>query len=148
MRSIDPTDVPPYFWTINTGGNVRDTTPSMAAAVVFSTFPTMRVATTIARTLVEERLVACVNLLPNARSIYHWQGEVEEASEVVAIMKTTQQRFAALRARVIELHPYDVPEVIALAVTDGHPGYLDWLRDYVTDSRGKTSTSRRDRKRR
>jgi periplasmic divalent cation tolerance protein len=100
----------------------------MAAVVVFSTFPSTRVAKKIARTLVAERLVACVNL-STVRSIYRWQGEIEDAPEVLAIIKTTQRRVAALTARIVELHPYDLPEVIAVPIADGHRVYLGWLRN-------------------
>jgi len=99
----------------------------MAAVVVLSTFPSARVAAKIARVLVRERLVACVNLAANVQSIYRWRGAVETSREVLAIMKTTRARLAALRARIVELHPYDVPEVIALAVADGHAPYLAWI---------------------
>lgn len=85
-------------------------------------------ADALAATLVEERLAACVNLLP-ARSVYRWEGRVEHAEEVLMILKAPQSRIAALRARLIELHPYDLPEVLALSV-DGegsHRPYLDWV---------------------
>jgi periplasmic divalent cation tolerance protein len=103
----------------------------VAAFVVFSTFPDAETAARIARTLVDERLAACVNLLPMVRSIYRWEGKVCDEAETLAIIKTTAERYAALRARIIELHPYQVPEVIALALADGHPPYLAWLAEQV-----------------
>jgi periplasmic divalent cation tolerance protein len=120
----------------------------MPATVVFSTFPSEHVATKIARVLVHERLVACVNVVPGVRSIYRWKDEIDDSREVLAIMKTTAARATALRARIIELHPYEVPEVIAVAVAAGHAPYLDWI-ETVTDSRSDRSrASRRGGKRR
>ena len=98
-----------------------------AAVVVLSTFPDEARAADIARALVEARLAACVNLVAGARSIYRWQGATEEAREVLAVIKTTSERLEALRARLIELHPYELPEVIAVPVVGGHAAYLDWI---------------------
>jgi periplasmic divalent cation tolerance protein len=77
--------------------------------------------------LVEERLAACVNRLPGAHSTYRWQGKVIDDSEVLLVIKTIPERFDALRDRLLELHPYEVPELVALEVVDGHPAYLDWI---------------------
>jgi periplasmic divalent cation tolerance protein len=99
----------------------------MAVIVVFSTFPSEDKAADIARTLVSEGLCACVNLVPPVRSIYRWQGEICDERETLAIIKTTRERFDALRDRLVALHPYEVPEVIALPVEAGHPPYLDWV---------------------
>lgn len=99
----------------------------MSVIVVFSTFPSEDKAAEIARTLVTEGLVACANLVPPVRSIYRWQGEVCDERETLAMMKTTRERFEALRARLVALHPYEVPEVIALPVEAGHAPYLDWV---------------------
>jgi periplasmic divalent cation tolerance protein len=99
----------------------------MAVIVVFSTFPSEDKAADIARTLVSEQLCACVSLVPPVRSIYRWQGEICDERETLAIIKTTRERFAALRDRLIELHPYEVPELIALPVEAGHEPYLDWV---------------------
>jgi periplasmic divalent cation tolerance protein len=85
----------------------------------------------IARTLVEEELAACCNLLGDVESIYRWKGEVEEAREVLVLIKTTASRFDELQQRVVELHSYDVPELIALSIVDGLPEYLAWLRGSV-----------------
>jgi periplasmic divalent cation tolerance protein len=86
----------------------------------------------IARTLVEERLAACVNVLPRVHSVYRWKGAVEEAAEVMLIAKTRAERAAALAARVRALHPYELPEVLALPVTGGSQAYLRWV---VAESR-------------
>lgn len=91
-----------------------------------STCPDTETAAAIAGRLVEERLAACVNLLPGVRSIYRWQGTIEDASEVQLLIKTTRGHLPALRQRLVELHPYEVPELLALAVADGLPDYLAW----------------------
>ena len=95
--------------------------------VVLMTAPDLEVAERLARTLVEERLAACVNLVPGIRSVYRWEGAVEEANEVLLIAKTRSDCVDALGARVRDLHPYDLPETLALAVTGGATDYLDWV---------------------
>jgi periplasmic divalent cation tolerance protein len=102
-----------------------------AALVVLSTFPDAETAARIARALVEEQLAACVNVVPAVRSIYRWDGKVCDEAEALAVIKTTAERYAALAARIAELHPYQVPELIALPLADGHPPYLAWLADQV-----------------
>jgi periplasmic divalent cation tolerance protein len=99
----------------------------MAVLVVFSTFPSPDKAAEVARTLVSEQLAACVNLVGPVRSIYRWQGELSDDSETLAVIKTTRERFDAMRTRLVELHPYDVAEVIALPVEAGHAPYLAWV---------------------
>jgi periplasmic divalent cation tolerance protein len=81
----------------------------------------------IGRAIIEERLAACCNIVPRVESIYRWEGKVEEDSEALCIIKTRRELFGALRERVIELHGYDVPEVIALDIADGSEAYLEWL---------------------
>jgi len=83
----------------------------------------------LARKLVEERLAACVNQVPGIRSVYRWEGKLEEDEEVLLLIKTTGERLEALMKRVPELHPYRVPEVLALPVAQGHPPYLAWLAE-------------------
>ncbi|MDJ0864524.1 MAG: divalent-cation tolerance protein CutA [Myxococcota bacterium] len=95
--------------------------------VALCTAPDAEVAERIARALVEERLVACANLLPNMRSIYRWEGRVEESAEVLLVLKTRADRVAALADRIREIHPYDVPELIALPVEAGLEAYLGWV---------------------
>jgi periplasmic divalent cation tolerance protein len=99
----------------------------MSVIVVFSTFPSEDRAADIARTLVSEGHAACANLVPPVRSIYRWQGELCDERETLAIFKTTRDRFDTLRERLVALHPYEVPEVIALPVEAGHAPYLDWV---------------------
>ena len=97
--------------------------------IVLSTFPADRDPAALARTLVEERLAACVNVLPPMQSIYRWEGKVEQASEHQLIIKTTSARVAALTQRLGDLHPYDVPELLVLTISDGAESYLRWLSD-------------------
>ena len=92
-----------------------------------STAPDRATAERIARTLVDERLAACVNLLPGVTSVYRWQGKVETGEEVLMLAKTTAKGLEALTARIAALHPYDVPEVIALDITGGLLAYLEWI---------------------
>ncbi|HEX9241649.1 MAG TPA: divalent-cation tolerance protein CutA [Anaeromyxobacter sp.] len=98
-----------------------------SAIVVLVTAPTADRAAELARTLVEERLAACGNVVPGLRSIYRWEGKVQEDAEALLLLKTTRARFEALRDRVLALHPYQVPEVIALPVEAGSAAYLDWI---------------------
>jgi periplasmic divalent cation tolerance protein len=102
-----------------------------ASFVVFSTFPDADTAARIARALVTDRLAACVNLFPTVRSIYRWEGKVCDEVETLAVIKTTAERYPALAAKIAELHPYQVPEIIALPLADGHPPYLAWLTEQV-----------------
>ena len=88
-------------------------------------------AVRIANQIVEQRLAACVNILPRMRSIYRWQDRIESEEEILLIIKTTQERFPALRDRIVSLHPYETPEIIALPVADGFEKYLTWLRTQV-----------------
>lgn len=96
--------------------------------LILCTCPDADSAGRIARTLVEERLAACVNHVPGVVSIYRWQDEIHEDNEVLLLIKTRRERFELLRARIVELHPYDVPEVIAFDIAAGHAPYLEWLR--------------------
>ena len=86
-------------------------------------------ASGLARALVEERLVACANLLPGLRSVYWWKGKIEDEPEVLCIMKTRSALFEALRNRVRELQSYEVPEIIALPILAGNEPYLDWIAE-------------------
>jgi periplasmic divalent cation tolerance protein len=95
--------------------------------VVFVTAPDAVTGAKIARVLVEERLIACANVVPGIRSIYRWEGQVADEAEVLLVLKTRASRCAALAARVKELHPYALPEVIALPVLEGSQAYLDWV---------------------
>ncbi|MHA6206058.1 divalent-cation tolerance protein CutA [Dyella soli] len=94
----------------------------------YCTCPDAASAQALAQALVGEGLAACVNHLPGIRSTYRWQGEVTCDSEDLLLIKTTAGRFDALRERVLALHPYDLPELIAVPVAQGHEAYLDWVR--------------------
>ncbi len=83
----------------------------------------------LARALVENKLAACVNILPLVRSVYTWQGEICEEDEALLVIKTRASLLEALREKVIALHSYDVPEVIAMPITGGHPPYLSWIAE-------------------
>lgn len=104
----------------------------MPALLAFVTCPTPDVAAKIAKTLVEERLAACGNLVPGLRSIYAWDGKVCDEAEVLLLIKTTDERFERMQARVVELHPYEVPEVIAVKIEAGLPSYLQWVARSVS----------------
>jgi len=95
--------------------------------VVLVTAPGAEEAARLARALVEERLAACGNVLPGLRSIYRWEGKVQDEGEALLLLKTTRARFAALRDRIQALHPYEVPEVLALPVEAGAERYLSWV---------------------
>ena len=97
--------------------------------VCLCTCPDPDSARVLGRTLVEERLAACVQLLPGIESIYRWNGAVETAAEILLVLKTTRARHAALQARLVALHPYDVPELVALPAVAGLPAYLHWVTD-------------------
>ncbi len=102
---------------------------SDAVIAVLITAPDAETGARLAHSLVEERLAACANLVPGVRSIYRWEGRVEDSEEVLLVVKTRAERIDALAARVCELHPYDVPEVIALPVAGGSRAYLEWVRE-------------------
>ena len=97
------------------------------ARVVLMTAPDREQAAVWARTFVEERLAACVNLVPGLHSIYRWEGEVEEAQEVLLVAKTSEARCDALASRLEALHPYELPELVVLPVAGGSERYLAWV---------------------
>lgn len=110
----------------------RPNNPDVEFVVVLTTYPVDGDADAFARQLVEERLAACVNVLPPMRSTYRWQGQVETADERQVLIKTKAAQVAALESRVSELHPYEVPEFVVLAVNAGGAAYLAWLDGSVT----------------
>lgn len=101
----------------------------METIVVYITAPNENEAARIAKTIVEERLAGCVNIVRGIRSIYTWQGKIEDESEVLMIVKTQKGLFESLSKRVKELHSYTVPEIIAIPIIDGSEDYLKWLKD-------------------
>ena len=100
--------------------------------VIFITAPNAAEAECIAGALVEERLAACVNVLPGCRSIYRWEGALQQDEEVLMIVKSSRSAFTALEKRVVEMHSYDVPEVIAVNLTDISERYLTFLEDSIS----------------
>lgn len=101
----------------------------MENIVVFITASTEDEAVLIARALVETRLAGCVNIIRNIRSIYSWQGKIEDETEVLMVVKTRKSLFESLTEKVKGLHSYSVPEIIALPITDGSEAYLEWLTE-------------------
>jgi periplasmic divalent cation tolerance protein len=99
--------------------------------IVLVTVPNAETADKLGEALVGERLAACVNVVGGVRSIYRWKGAVEKDTELLCICKTTRAGLERLRARVVELHPYEVPEVVALPIEAGHAPYLDWIKASV-----------------
>jgi periplasmic divalent cation tolerance protein len=100
--------------------------------IVLTTTGSEEEARKIARHLVDRGLAACVNVLPQILSIYRWQGKTEEAEEWLLIVKTTAAAFADVRQAISELHSYDLPECVAVAVEDGSPNYLQWIGESVS----------------
>ncbi len=98
-----------------------------AVLLVYSSLPDEPAARQLARFLVDARLAACVNVLAPCTSVYRWQGTLEQATEVPVLIKTTVRRYAALESAMRERHPYELPEIIAVPVTRGLPGYLAWV---------------------
>ncbi len=101
--------------------------------IAFTTLPPDQ-GTALVRTLVDEGWIACANVIPGATSIYRWEGEVQEDRETVVVMKTRADLVEGLGRRLAELHPYDVPELVALPVEQGLSSYLDWVGDVTRDS--------------
>lgn len=99
----------------------------METLLVLTTLPDAASAGRIAEMLVGERLAACVNILPPARSVYRWQGVLEQAEETPLLIKTTAARYPALESRLRQEHPYELPEILAVPIAHGLPAYLGWV---------------------
>ncbi len=108
--------------------------PESDFVAVLVTVPSEEVAATLANLLVGERLVACVSILPGVRSIYAWQGKICDERELVCLLKTRRALFPALCQRVLAIHPYQVPEVVALPIVEGNARYLEWLDNETSPS--------------
>lgn len=102
------------------------------ALLVYCTCPEDTTAAQMASTLVEERLAACANRIPAMSSTFRWQGKIHTNSEVQLILKTTDRVYPALEKRILELHPYELPEVLAVPIHAGLPGYVEWIIDSVS----------------
>ncbi len=96
--------------------------------VVMTNVPNLTVAKTVARYLVGQRMAACVNIQPGVKSYYHWEGVIRQANEVTLMVKTTRERFSEVESAIKALSPYELPEIVALPVTQGLPAYLEWVR--------------------
>lgn len=101
--------------------------------MAFTTAPTAEAARALVATLVERRLIACGTVVPGATSIYRWKGAVERQEEALVVLKTSEQRWGELAAALPGLHPYEVPELVAMPVVGGHPAYLKWLSDETAE---------------
>lgn len=97
--------------------------------LVLTNLPDHEAAAKLARALIEEKLAACVNILAACTSVYRWNGVVENADEIPVLIKTTCERYAALQDAICRLHPYELPEIIAVPLAHGLPGYLQWVAD-------------------
>ena len=97
--------------------------------LVLTTCPDVETGERLAHALVSERLAACVNILPVAKSVYLWKGRVESAAEQLLVIKSMVRAYRAIQNRLLELHPYELPEVITVPVTGGFADYLAWIRD-------------------
>ena len=104
-----------------------------AFRVVISTAGTEEEGARIAKSLLERKLCACVNLVPKVRSFYRWEGAIQDDAEVLLIMKTTKEKLQRLSEHLAEIHSYDVPEVLAVAVDQGRASYLEWLEESCAD---------------
>jgi periplasmic divalent cation tolerance protein len=104
--------------------------------VALSTVASAEDAERIARSLVEQGLAACVNVVPGVASFYRWKGSLERDAEMLLVIKTSSERFEQLKAAMVAIHPYELPELVALPIVAGHQPYLDWLGDNVRSRRG------------
>ncbi|MBM4207366.1 MAG: divalent-cation tolerance protein CutA [Gammaproteobacteria bacterium] len=98
------------------------------AHVIFCTCPDQATAEKIAHALVEKQLAACVNILPHVTSVYQWQGQVESAAEYLLMIKSPVQSYTAIETAIRSLHPYELPEIIALSIAQGLPEYINWIQ--------------------
>ena len=103
--------------------------------IVLTTTGSEAEAQKIARHLVENRMAACINIVPQIDSVYRWQGKVEEAREWLLLIKTTADAFEKVREAIAELHSYELPECVCLNVEDGSPNYLQWIADSVAEKK-------------
>lgn len=106
----------------------------MSTLLVITNLPDRGAAERLAEALVAKRLAACVNILAPCRSVYHWQGEVQRDEEHPLLIKTTPARYAQLEAEIRSLHPYELPEIIAVSIERGLPGYLAWVAAETSSS--------------
>lgn len=101
--------------------------------LILCTCPDNQVAEQLATSLVEQRLAACINIIPGLTSIYRWQGKLEKGTEVLLLIKSTQDRYAAVESAIRQQHPYELPEIIAVTLDEGLPDYLRWITASLED---------------
>lgn len=106
----------------------------METMIVLCNVPEQALAEQIATTLLNEQLAACVNIMAACQSMYRWQGKIETASEIPMLIKSSKALYPRLEARLLELHPYEVPEIVALPLQDGLPAYLTWVAGELLSS--------------
>lgn len=106
----------------------------MAQRVVYTTCPDNESAERLASLLLEQRLAACISIIPQVTSLYEWQGKVEKEQEWLLMIKTTETRLEFLTRTIHDHHPYELPEVIAVPIVGGLPPYLDWIDTQTTDN--------------
>jgi periplasmic divalent cation tolerance protein len=108
------------------------TTPeSSNARILLCTFPNAEEATRVGREAVEQRIAACVNLIPSIQSIYRWKENIETATETLALFKTTQERYPDLERFLKQSHSYETPEIVVISIENGSPDYLTWIQQCV-----------------
>ncbi len=103
--------------------------------LIYCTCPDQDSAQSIANTLVDRQLAACVNILPGIQSVYHWEGKREKAQEYLLTIKTLRSVYTSLEQAIVALHPYELPEIIAVPITHGLAGYLAWIDDNVANEK-------------
>jgi periplasmic divalent cation tolerance protein len=101
--------------------------------LILCTCPDSQVAEQLATSLVEQQLAACINIVPGLTSIYRWQGKLEKGTEVLLLIKTIQDRYAAVETAIRQQHPYELPEIIAVTLDEGSPDYLRWITTSLED---------------
>jgi periplasmic divalent cation tolerance protein len=100
----------------------------MTPVIIYCTCPDIETAANISRLLISQHMAACVNQVQGITSIYEWEGKIEENKEVLLLIKSTEERFDLIQQLILEEHPYELPELIAVPVSKGLPDYLDWIK--------------------
>ncbi len=106
---------------------------TMSFVLIMNTCPDLKTARQIAENLINEKLAACVNIMPAGLSVYRWQGKVESAEENLLLIKTHEDKYPEVETMIQKLHPYELPEIIAVPITRGLPDYLSWLNMEITE---------------
>jgi periplasmic divalent cation tolerance protein len=105
-----------------------------APQIVLCTVPDQDTAEDIANILIADKLAACVNIIPGITSVYRWEDRIEQAEELILVIKTRETVYEALQAKIVDLHPYELPEIIAVPIQNGLPAYLSWLAQSLETS--------------